>query len=84
MGLTWVILPGGKNRKYQGKISKLQYKEMKRERKLNRQADREIQQQLRQQRVDRALSGDGNHDIPWWREPTLASLIGRKKGKHHE
>lgn len=77
MGLTWVILPGGKRRKYQGRIAKMQYKDMKRAKKLDRKAQRRIDTD----RINEDMGVNRNHDFPWWREPTMASLIGRWRNK---
>jgi hypothetical protein len=93
MRFFFVLNPSAhKRNKYQGKIAKAQWKGMKSQRKAQRIAGHQIdpaqQEQLAMARAERAarvnvaLSGATDHSMPWWREPTLASLIGRRQARH--
>ena len=63
-----------KNQKIQYKINREQYRDLWQD-KRDQRADVAAR---RHDRVTRDLAGQGRHDFPWWREPSLASLIGRR------
>ena len=32
--------------------------------------------------VNAELAGRTDHSVPWWREPTVAALLGRRRSRH--
>jgi hypothetical protein len=59
-----------KRQKYQAKIAREQYRGIRHARRADQAA-----------RLNEQLSGQTDHSMPWWREPTIASLIGRARRK---
>lgn len=68
MRFLYVFMPRGwrQRQKYQGKMARQQWRDMKHGRRV-----------ARNQHVTAELTGQTDHSMPWWREPSLASLIGR-------
>jgi hypothetical protein len=63
------LMPRGwrRNQKYQGKIARQQFRD-----------GQQYRRQTRKNQVNAQLAGRTDHSMPWWREPTVASMIGRR------